>query len=65
VAEGSRERRADRVVATANRCRVVWHRNLGLRTVMGFRTDLDAVELLFTSLLVQATTALRPAWFTR
>lgn len=46
------------VVAGANRCRAVWHRNLGLSTVLGFPGDLDAVELLFTSLLVQATTAL-------
>jgi Protein of unknown function (DUF2786) len=46
------------VVAGANRCRAVWHKNLGLSTVLGFPGDLDAVELLFTSLLVQATTAL-------
>jgi hypothetical protein len=46
------------VVAEANRCRAIWHKNLGLGTVLGFPGDLDAVELLFTSLLVQATTAL-------
>jgi Protein of unknown function (DUF2786) len=46
------------VVATANRCRAIWHRNLGLSTMLGFPGDLDAVELLFTSLLVQATTAM-------
>jgi hypothetical protein len=46
------------VVAKANRCRVVWHRNLGLCTVLGYPGDLDAVELLFTSLLAQATAAL-------
>ena len=45
------------VVAAANRCRVIWHKNLGMCTVLGFPADLDAVELLFTSLLVQATTA--------
>jgi Protein of unknown function (DUF2786) len=45
-------------VADANRCRAVWHRELGFSTVLGFPSDLDAVELLFTSLLVQATTAL-------
>jgi len=44
-------------VADANRCRVVWSRELGFATVMGFPADLDAVELLYTSLLVQATTA--------
>ncbi len=46
------------VVAAANRSRSIWHRNLGLCTVLGFPGDLDAVELLFTSLLVQATTAM-------
>jgi hypothetical protein len=45
-------------VAQANRCRVVWSRELGLVTVIGFPADLDAVELLFTSLLVQADTAM-------
>ena len=46
------------IVAKANRCRVVWSRELGLVTVIGFPADLDAVELLFTSLLVQANTAM-------
>ncbi len=46
------------VIATANRCRSIWHKNLGLCTVIGFPAELDAVELLFTSLLVQATTAI-------
>jgi hypothetical protein len=45
-------------VAAANRCRVVWSKELGLVTVVGFPADLDAVELLFTSLLVQANTAM-------
>ena len=45
------------VVAEANRCRTVWSRDLGFSTAIGFPADLDAVELLFTSLLVQATTA--------
>lgn len=49
------------VVAAANRCRAVWHSRLGLCTVLGFPGDLDAVELLFTSLLVQATTAMMQA----
>jgi hypothetical protein len=48
-------------VATVNRCRAVWHKNLGLSTVLGFPADLDAVELLFTSLLVQAGTAMARA----
>ena len=45
-------------MAQANRCRVVWSKDLGLVTVIGFPADLDAVELLFTSLLVQANTAM-------
>ena len=45
-------------VALANRCRVVWLRDVGLATVVGFEADLDAVEVLFTSLLVQADTAM-------
>ena len=48
-------------VAEANRCRTVWSRELGFSTAIGFPTDLDAVELLFTSLLVQATTAMMQA----
>ena len=45
-------------VAQANRCRTVWLRELGLVTVIGFPPDLDATELLFTSLLVQASGAM-------
>ncbi|WP_051366019.1 DUF2786 domain-containing protein [Hamadaea tsunoensis] len=46
------------VVASANNCRAVWSRNYGFSTVMGFPADLDSVELLFTSLLVQAIKAM-------
>ncbi len=42
-------------VARANRCKAVWARHLGFSTVVGFPADLDAVEVLFTSLLIQAT----------
>ena len=42
-------------VAHANSCRAVWSKELGFATVIGFPSDLDGVELLFTSLLVQAT----------
>jgi len=49
------------VVAEANRCRTVWSRDLGFSTAIGFPADLDAVELLFTSLLVQATAAMMQA----
>jgi hypothetical protein len=45
-------------VASANRSRAVWARELGFATVVGHPTDLDTVEVLFTSLLVQATTAM-------
>ncbi|GFJ92315.1 DUF2786 domain-containing protein [Phytohabitans rumicis] len=45
-------------VASANRCRSVWTQMYGFATVLGFPPDLDAVELLYTSLLVQATAAM-------
>jgi hypothetical protein len=45
-------------VAKANRCRAVQYEGLGMSAVVGFAADLDAVELLFTSLLVQANTAM-------
>ncbi|WP_326551976.1 DUF2786 domain-containing protein [Micromonospora sp. NBC_01813] len=45
-------------VAEANRCRSVWSAKLGFATVVGFAGDCESVELLHTSLLVQATTAL-------
>ncbi|TDQ51619.1 DUF2786 domain-containing protein [Actinorugispora endophytica] len=43
------------VVAEANHCRTVWHQDLGFSTVLGFGADTDAVELMYTSLLAQAT----------
>jgi hypothetical protein len=45
-------------VARANRCRAVWSRGLAFATVFGEEGDLDAVEVLYTSLLVQATRAM-------
>ncbi len=48
-------------VAEANRCRTVWSRELGFSTAIEFPADLDVVELLFTSLLVQATAAMMHA----
>ncbi|MEU3843114.1 DUF2786 domain-containing protein [Streptomyces sp. NPDC028635] len=48
-------------VATANHCRAVWNEALCFSTVVGFEADLEAVELLFTSLLVQAQSALATA----
>ena len=46
------------VVAEANRCRAVWSKYWGFATVFGDDGDIDAVELLYTSLLVQATRAM-------
>jgi hypothetical protein len=48
-------------VADANHCRAVWNEPLGFSTVVGFEPDLEAVELLYTSLLVQATHAMTKA----
>ncbi len=48
-------------VASANRCRAVWNSDLGFSTVVGFEPDLEAVELLHTSLLVQGTAAMTGA----
>ncbi|WNZ09539.1 DUF2786 domain-containing protein [Streptomyces sp. 11x1] len=48
-------------VARANRCEAVWNEALGFSTVVGFEADLEVVELLHTSLLVQATTAMTKA----
>ncbi|WP_091652926.1 DUF2786 domain-containing protein [Micromonospora pallida] len=45
-------------VAAANRCEAVWSDDLGFSTVLGYPADLEAVELLYTSLLVQATAAM-------
>lgn len=48
-------------VATANHCRAVWNEAYGFSTVVGFEADLDPVELLYTSLLVQGTAAMTRA----
>lgn len=45
-------------VAEANRVRAVWDDHLGACTIIGLATDLETVDLLFTSLLVQAARAL-------
>lgn len=49
------------VVARQNRCRAVWSDQLGLATVFGSSGDLRAVEVLYTSLLVQAVAAMQRA----
>ncbi|CAL9464327.1 hypothetical protein SUDANB6_02703 [Streptomyces sp. enrichment culture] len=48
-------------VAAANRCRAVWNEPFGFSTVVGFEADLEAVELLYTSLLIQAESAMTRA----
>ncbi|WP_246606041.1 DUF2786 domain-containing protein [Paractinoplanes toevensis] len=45
-------------VARANHCHTVWSPELAFSTVFGFDSDIDAVELLYTSLLVQANRAM-------
>lgn len=46
------------VVANANRSRAIFFAEWGFVTIVGDEADLDAVELLSTSLLVQATRAM-------
>lgn len=48
-------------VAEANDVRLVWYERLGIANLVGGRADLDAVELLFTSLLLQVAQALSAA----
>ena len=45
-------------VARANHCHTVWSPELGFSTIFGFDADIDGVELLYTSLLVQANKAM-------
>jgi len=45
-------------LARANRCRAVLDTRSGVATVVGYPEDQEAVELLYTSLLVQATRAM-------
>ena len=46
------------VVAHANNVRVVWDEDHGMATIIGFSFDLEVVEMLSTSLLIQATQAM-------
>ncbi len=48
-------------VGRANRTRVVWAEELALATVVGTPVDVDQVELLFVSLLIQSTRAMAEA----
>jgi hypothetical protein len=45
-------------IASANHCQTVRDQQLGICTIFGAPSDLDAVELLYTSLLAQATAAM-------
>jgi hypothetical protein len=45
-------------VTEANGCRAAFSKALGFSTVVGFARDVDAVEVMFTSLLVQATSTM-------
>lgn len=46
------------VVAHVNNVRVVWDDQVGMATIIGFPFDLELVEMLTTSLLIQATQAM-------
>jgi hypothetical protein len=48
-------------VAEANDVKVVWYRSIGIANLVGVRADVAAVELLFTSLLLQVAQALAAA----
>ncbi|CCG05635.1 DUF2786 domain-containing protein [Blastococcus saxobsidens] len=48
-------------VGSANGVRVIYLESLGIATVVGLPVDLDLIDVLFTSLLVQATRALGAA----
>jgi len=46
------------VVADANGCQSLWSEEHGFSTVFGFADELEAVELVYTSLLVQGNAAM-------
>ncbi len=46
------------VIGDASNCRAVWSKNFGFSTVFGYAGDLVSVELLYTSLLLQARNAM-------
>lgn len=48
-------------IARANGVRLVWYRSLGIANLVGVPADLEAVELLFTSLLLQVGQAMGAA----
>jgi hypothetical protein len=52
-------------VGRANRVRVIWMEDLAMATVVGTPVDVDQTQLLFVSLLIQATRAMTEAGATR
>jgi len=48
-------------VAESNRCKVVWSSHNSSASIVGFAHDIDAVELLYTSLLLQSAIMLQLA----
>lgn len=48
-------------VAHSNRCKAIWLDQVSIGTLVGTPIDVDQVELLFTSLLIQATRAMAEA----
>ena len=46
------------VIGEASHCRAVWSKRFGFATVFGYAGDLMSVELLYTSLLLQARNAM-------
>ena len=48
-------------VGAANRTKVVWMEDLAMATIVGTPVDADQVEMLFVSLLIQATRAMAEA----
>lgn len=48
-------------IARANHCRAVWHGGIEVASVIGHSDDLHLVEVLYTSLLVQGTSAVLAA----
>ena len=46
-------------ICEANGAQAVWSKGMGFATVFGFPVELDVIEELFTSLLVQSSAALR------
>lgn len=49
------------VIAKANRCRAIFHLDVSMSSVVGYPADVNATELLYTSLLLQAQSALADA----